>query len=321
MGHTSAIVYQAYMNRRIQSDVQAAFLGLPSSDAILKATSHMARFADPRAPTSLTPSDLTVLKQDPEIVKLRKIRDKLTREIKEKFKTIKEAREANNEMCISHARAQSDLNSAKFRIREQALKKKRVEFHENIDTEELDKQDGSIDTQKNNWIPAKVEHQLEERRRVVELLCQQSSDYEVNLRHRIDMIEALIALCRAKKIHSSQKRITDNTWGIIDSDISTSLDHNPRPETTNNMSTPDSIPEICPSTQCPQCRAKICTPYKTKKHVERMHLRFYQLDEPIPCLLSPCATRNKVCKGHIKFKQHTERKHKHPLFPQCGQWW
>ena len=71
MNHKDAGIFQVYINERIQCDVQAAFLGRPSADAILKSVSHMSRGVDPRAPTNLTNNEVNSLKTHPLVVELR----------------------------------------------------------------------------------------------------------------------------------------------------------------------------------------------------------------------------------------------------------
>jgi Protein of unknown function (DUF3435) len=70
MNHMDARIYQAYINQRVQCDVQAAFLKRPSADGIQKALTHMRRAADPRALTKRTAS-LKGIKSHPDIVACR----------------------------------------------------------------------------------------------------------------------------------------------------------------------------------------------------------------------------------------------------------
>src|SRR5271156_3059982 len=91
MNHRDAGIFQAYINERVQCDVQAAFLGRPSADALFKSLGHMSRDIDPRAPTQLTASDIDALKVHPLIIELRERRDALSREIQRTHKTLKNA--------------------------------------------------------------------------------------------------------------------------------------------------------------------------------------------------------------------------------------
>ena len=71
MGHIDAGIYQAYINERIQCDVQAAFLGRPSADALFKSLTHVGRDIDPRAPQAVANLTNDSLKTHPLIVELR----------------------------------------------------------------------------------------------------------------------------------------------------------------------------------------------------------------------------------------------------------
>ena len=68
MCHRDAGVYQVYINQRVQCDVQAAFLGQPSSKALFKALTHMSRHADPRAPTELLSDDVDEVEDEDAIL-------------------------------------------------------------------------------------------------------------------------------------------------------------------------------------------------------------------------------------------------------------
>lgn len=82
MGHRDAGIYQAYINQRVQYDVQAAFLGRPSSTALFKSATHISRYVDPRAPTKPSSSDLDALKISPKVVRLRQLRDHLLQQVR-----------------------------------------------------------------------------------------------------------------------------------------------------------------------------------------------------------------------------------------------
>src|SRR5271155_2523251 len=73
MNHRDAGIFQAYLNERVRCDVQAAFLGRPSADALIKATGHISRLVDPRAPVGLTDSQVNSLKTNPRVVEYRTI--------------------------------------------------------------------------------------------------------------------------------------------------------------------------------------------------------------------------------------------------------
>lgn len=105
MGHKDAGIFQAYINERVQCDVQAAFLGRPSEDALFKSLGHMSRDIDPRAPTQLTGEHINELKQHPLIVDLRERRDALSREVRREYGTLKMARAKGSVTAIRPGRA------------------------------------------------------------------------------------------------------------------------------------------------------------------------------------------------------------------------
>jgi hypothetical protein len=122
MSHINAGIFQAYINERITCDVQAAFLGRPSADALFKAMAHMSRDVDPRAPTQLTKDEVTDLKTHPLIVELRVRRDVLSKEARKTHGTLKRAKEAGGVMHELYNEANSDLNNAKTKLRKENLK-------------------------------------------------------------------------------------------------------------------------------------------------------------------------------------------------------
>jgi len=71
MGYKDASVYQAYINKRISCDVQAAFLSHPSANALIKSLTHISRDINPRAPKAVVDITNNSFKTHPLVVKLR----------------------------------------------------------------------------------------------------------------------------------------------------------------------------------------------------------------------------------------------------------
>jgi Protein of unknown function (DUF3435). len=81
-------------DQRIQTHVQAAFLGIPSEDALMNILSHRSRYIDPRAPSKyddLSEAARTSLFDHPEIIRLRQMRDSLAVEARELYRSMKNA--------------------------------------------------------------------------------------------------------------------------------------------------------------------------------------------------------------------------------------
>lgn len=303
MNHKDAGIFQAYINERVQFDVQAAFLGRPSADAALKATSHASRYIDPRAPTTLPTSYEQPLRTHPTVVKCRQLRDSLSTEAKRIFGSVKNA--AGTEIHEAYSQACAALQAVKVKLRRGAMKKCRDECFDTIDTDEIDKQlDLSLlDLEEKDWKPKAVKHQVPERKRVAELICGQpvESTEEAALEHRILTVEALVALCSVQEIQPQQKRNYDRTWGIEDEDAKT---------------LPESDPPVMvySSKQCPFCFREFCRPRKMREHAENQHLKLYKVDELIPCPNPVCEKKGVILSGHEHFKNHAASLHESFLF-------
>ena len=138
MNHRDAGVFQAYLNKRVRCDVQAAFLGRPSDDALLKATGHMSRFVDPRAPVGLTDSQVNSLQNNPRVVQYREIRDSLSKTLRSTFGTIKKAE--GSKLYEVYQEASLQLKNEKNKLRISATKESRQQFFDTIDTKEVNEQ-------------------------------------------------------------------------------------------------------------------------------------------------------------------------------------
>lgn len=309
MGHRDAGVYQAYINQRVQCDVQAAFLGRPSSTVLFKAATHMSRYVDPRAPTELTAQQLDELRAHPDILQLRQRRDDLSREVRRQFGTLKQAAAEGSKTYQLYKHADDALRCAKAKMRRLAQKETRQEFFESINVREIRTQlDPSfLDLEDCSWQQKQVEHVLAERGLVADLLCGDNTykTDRVQTEHRIKTIDALIALCRRREPPRKCKR--DLTWGLAD-----------EPETVS------SFPTICERTQClfcfsnqeqpPEVRLhRYATVYKARNHVER-HLRVFKPDEPIACPHPDCRGKGLVLTHRQHFMRHATEEHNYNIF-------
>jgi hypothetical protein len=321
MGHKDAGVYQAYINQRVQCDVQAAFLGRPSSTALFKAVTHMSRHVDPRAPTDLSPEEIQVLKADSSIVQLRELRDRLSHEAREESGTLKNAETEGTKIYQMYKQADRQLRCEKAKVLISAKKAARQQFFDTISTIEINKQLGLsqldvsqldvslLDLNKDDWEPKKVEHILEERQIVADLICKETYDLTDHdkLRHRIRTANALVALCRKKDIPIPRK--PNRSWGVLHQ---------------NELPKPPSIPETCKRTQCIFCfwnprephevrLHHFSTVYKTRDHVE-LHLKQFKKHDGIPCPDPNCQEAAVILTGHMHFKSHAARIHDYDVF-------
>jgi len=314
MGHRDAGVYQAYINERVQCNVQAAFLGRPSEDALYKAVTHMSRYVDPRAPIEPTSEEIDALKADSGIVHLRELRDQLSREVREESGTIKKAEAEGTKMYQMYKKANDDLRCAKKNSLKEAVTYSRQRFFDTIDTIEINIQlDLSfLDLNKDDSEPRKVVHRLEERRLVADLICRSTFGLndQAKLNHRIQTANAILALCQRREAPRRQK--PDRTWGIQ------------RIQHGHEEPKPPPLLESCAKTQCIFCFYNLNQPYevrfynyhtvyKTRNHVE-LHLDVYKPGDTISCPDPDCQKFGTVLHSRSHFMNHATREHNYDIF-------
>ncbi|OOQ83285.1 hypothetical protein PEBR_35308 [Penicillium brasilianum] len=143
MGHVYASTFQKYMNERVQTYVQASFLGIPLEDALMNILSHQSRYIDPRAPSTY---------------------DDLLEKAKELYGSMKNTR--GTKIGELKAKADAALRAAKKLLKTTTFNGARNEFFATIDTLEINKQlDPSfLDIKQDIYEPERIVHRLKERR-------------------------------------------------------------------------------------------------------------------------------------------------------------
>jgi hypothetical protein len=322
MSHADAGIFQAYMNERIQCDVQAAFLGRPSADALFKAMSHMSRHIDPRAPTQLSEDEVGDLKTHPLIVELRQRRDTLSAEARRIYGTLKKAEGAKDVIYALYDQAGSSLKSAKERLRTQKLKESRAEFFDKIETKDAEEQleRMALGVKEEEWQPAKVLHSLPERKLVADLLCASQSAFtaQETVSHRAAAIDALVSLGRRKQIRERRTAVPARDWGILPRSQPEQVLKNDQKRIHSPMvlTDTDCIFCICKTGQ----RKSFSRARKAREHVEYQHLRFFRDDDIIPCPDPYCRGSGVVIFGLSHFKNHVLQVHKCSLLPYSLQY-
>jgi hypothetical protein len=114
----------------------------------------------------------------------------------------------------------------------------------------------------------------------------------------------MVALCQVQEALYSQKRIHDRTWGI-------------KIEETSLQ--PETVPMICTNTHCLFCSKTFTRPRKARDHVEKLHLKYYEIDDLIPCPHPVCKMDEVVPSGHMHFKYHAATTHNIFLSIECKQ--
>ncbi|KAH7002689.1 hypothetical protein B0J12DRAFT_706296 [Macrophomina phaseolina] len=111
----------AYIIRReVGEAVDAAFLGKPSSAALFKSATHISRYVDLYAPTKPPSADLSVVKINPEIVRLRQLRDHLSKEVRQESSTLKNVEVEGTKLYRMYKNTEDALRCTKARLRKLA---------------------------------------------------------------------------------------------------------------------------------------------------------------------------------------------------------
>ncbi|KAI9685459.1 MAG: hypothetical protein M1822_004590 [Bathelium mastoideum] len=213
MGHRDAGIFQAYINERVQCDVQAAFLGRPSADALFKATAHMSRDIDPRAPTRLTDSEFVLLNTDPLVRDLCEARDNLTKEARRMHGSLKKAAAAGSPLYAMWDEIVHKLDNTKKSLHKEKLKEVRAKFFEQIETADARKQLDGLTLNNDDAVSQPAPKLTAERERAAELLLKSSRDLapQDKLPHRIQTIQALVELCKTPGFAFAHKRMQSST--------------------------------------------------------------------------------------------------------------
>ncbi|CAG7936683.1 unnamed protein product [Penicillium nalgiovense] len=326
MGHVYASTFQKYMNERVQTHVQASFLGIPSEDALMNILSHQSRYIDPRAPSKyddLPEGKRSKLSNHPEILKLQQMRDTLAQEAKELYGSMKNA--SGTKIGELKAKADAALRAAKKNLKEATFTGARNEFFDTIDTLEINKQlDPSLlDMKQGTYEPQRIVHRLKERRRLADLMqipCQELSE-EDDIMRRVVLINALIDLGRVERVPSENlvsKKSTQYT--ITNGSQEASADEPTRSEQGFSPSPePRDRPISLTTRHClfcvfePNYQCYFASARKAREHFEK-HLRNFKRDQFISCPDKFCGL---AFRGHQAFKSHAEKVHSIRYFTEA----
>src|SRR5213078_4392078 len=92
MGHSNSQIFeQHYLSRRVRQDVQAAYLGRPSEDALIEAAGRMSRSLDPRLPKTLNVDQSSQAECHPKVKELSRSKERVRAEIISRYEKIKNA--------------------------------------------------------------------------------------------------------------------------------------------------------------------------------------------------------------------------------------
>ena len=309
-----AKTFQKYLNPKLKFSVQAAMLERPSDEALLRVMSHMSLTRDPCAPVFAPKDYIEALPQDSELVDLQKKREELSTQIKSEFGAIKHAdaiiKKQYSKLC-------SSINAAKTRRRKQADKDYRREYFDTIHTVEIERQGENYNEAP--YVEPVVDHELQERKHVQEIMCNMSKLSEVDEREqRVVAVGALIALSYRREMRRPTQRQTtiDNKENEVLMVAGSSNKVNPDEDRFV-----DPFPMHLDPRQCPVCIGDDKLSYQQRTyqfhnvwnmwdHAEA-HFRGVSSDKPYFCRHPKC--NDKLLSNTTHFKNHCAQQHKSRL--------
>ncbi|KAF2254792.1 hypothetical protein BU26DRAFT_500479 [Trematosphaeria pertusa] len=194
MGHHGDTYEQFYMPNLIKRDFQSIYFGTPSQEDLIWSIARMGLSRDKRAPTTLTDEQKLEVKHHPDLVRLREKRERYNKKLQRLGYHPVEAGTGTSEYAFYEKykrKANSKANALRNKRLEQAIK----DFHDSIDTIEIDRQlDGT--NQQEILTPQITRQELRERANVARLMSKSMADFddERALRMRIRFTQNLADL-------------------------------------------------------------------------------------------------------------------------------
>ncbi|CRK29684.1 hypothetical protein BN1723_015696 [Verticillium longisporum] len=300
-----ATFHGAYLNERVQFDLQNTFLEEETEDQLYRLFAHVSLTRDPRAKRDMVPAEVWAnLPPDPEIVELEQQRTALKErshrirgrkheaEIRQLTETIRMKRAGREAKIVDQYRKHYFYNRPTWNIERQARGEEEEEYVE----------------------PA-IDLDIPERARLAEILCKQPKDLSETGIHqlRIEAIDTMVALCDRRE---TIKRDRLRNRPQIDIPI--------KQETSEPAR--DIFPLLMDPTQCPSCIGderlsreertfKYCRPVVRNDHFDDHHLAERELAEQrgelIRCDHRRCRKEKLQHLDH--FRNHVQSVHGVPL--------
>ncbi|KAJ9654854.1 hypothetical protein H2201_008928 [Coniosporium apollinis] len=210
MGHHGSTYEQFYMPDLIERDFQSIYFGTPSQDVLIQSVARMRLSRDKRAPTELTDEQKLEVRNNPKLVKLHKNRERCKKKIRDRgYYSIKAAK--GTCLYARYEETNRKINNLTNTLRRRRLDQAILEFHDSIDTIEIDRQLDGINVP---TTPARPILQFEHRERatIARLLSQPLDELDeasaTKLRARF--IRNLASLCHrheSRQYKVSNKKI------------------------------------------------------------------------------------------------------------------
>jgi hypothetical protein len=302
----------AYINEKVEFDLQNAFLDEPQEDALITLFTHISITRDPRASYDMVPEEVRkALPSDPDIVRLETERAKLKGG---KYRVRGTAQERQVQLLTK------EINKRR-KQRSKALRQEyRKYYFHHRPTWDIERQLGegtAEDTAEEleDDIQPPIRLHMPERARLAEILCHQSDNLNAkDLRNlRIEAAELMTILCNKKE--TAKRKVIKQTAQSAPIDVFVKQE----------SPGPDCFPLLMDKTQCPYCIGsdmtseeertfRYCRPAVMNNHFDRAHLKALRQAEKenrITCRHPKCQTDGKDLKLESvdHFRSHVQRVH------------
>jgi len=309
----TGVFNEAYINSSVRFNVQDAFLESDiSDDGLTRAFTHMSIRCNPGAPKEVPEEVMkSLLAADPDIADLERRVKQSHIQIKREYKFIKRA---PKKIKKEHKDLGKELTNAKKSLRDDIDKAYRKDYFFRIHNEMMKRQ--LEKTVEKEDVEPIIQHQLEERTRLQQILCDFSKDLKPQniVSRKVLAINRMIALASRQEFQARKPRFALVPQVLIKKE----LDPDPFPQ-------PHDFPLVCQKTQCIICIGNERLSYEERTrtfprvshmmdHVEKLHLRKQPAGQRI-CDHPVCKAKGLVLNSVMHFKNHVATVHGISLRP------
>jgi hypothetical protein len=309
----------AYINHTVRFNVQDAFLESDiSDDGLTRAFTHMSIRRNPGAPKDVPEKVMEpLLAADPDISDLKRRCKDLFAEIKCQHKFINQA---PKDIRTAYTSVRNELKNATKSFKDEIRDVFRKDYHFRIHNEmmkmQLQRQRNPIMAEKDDEnVEPLVEHQLEERARVQQILCDFSKDLssQVILARKVLAIDSMTALASRREFQSRTRRSAPTYQ-------QPPLKQESPAPAPDPFLPRDEFPLVCKKTQCIICIGNELYSHKDRTrsfrrvshmmdHVENVHLKGRAANERYICEHPICKSEGLVLNNVNHFKNHVATVH------------
>lgn len=319
----TGVFNEAYNNEHVRFNVQDAYLnGEISEDGLTRAFTHMSIRCNPGAPKEV-PKDMMrqLLAAAPDIVELQEQVKDSSMQLRQVYGCINRApayrQNEHKELCDERKNA---IKSFKTEMNNAYRKDYFYQVHNVMMKRQLQRNLDMRDDAIAEDSEPPIEHQLTERMRVQQLLCDLKKDLSLQeiVSRKILAIDAQTALASRQEPQTRKPKPAPAGEDLVKKEPSPSAaSPDPFPQL-------DEFPLVMGKTQCIFCIGNERYTYDKRArafkrvshmwdHVENLHLK--HLDQQIPCDHPVCKAQGVVLNSVMLFKSHVARVHKVELRP------